>query len=517
MAESMSREEYLKRYISGETDGKKKKRKKKVGVRNATMKIVDNTLSVDKFVGIADNVEDEVVASEETPQIVAVIDDRPEDVKVEERLRSGKWRRLNDNENNGFIKTEPNSSPKIKLEPKSPTQTNAEKLGIRIKEEPKSPPIVNAQTNVTIKEEPVSPSRQELGGQPSSGESSRNETRHRHDSDSDQTPIRRRYESDDDNSPPRRGRKRYDSDSDPSPPRKRRDDDLSPVRGRKRQSSSSDQSLPRHHRDEDLSPVRSSRKRHDSDSDQSPVRRRKVNDEDLSPPRSKRSKNADSDKDMSHVRKNGEPNEKLKKTLAGTKAGLSSAKDVRKELHDLRKREKDAFKNANDGILGRNAQTVFRDKEGKRRNLAKENEKDEVKRKQEEELKKKYALWNKGLVQQRKQDQNVKDAIHESKKEFARHKNDEDLEEYLKAQEREGDPMLKFIKKKKEKKTKKNKEPVRPAYKGPAPPINRFGILPGYRWDGVDRSNGFESELFKKANAREANEELGYRWATEDM
>lgn len=56
----------------------------------------------------------------------------------------------------------------------------------------------------------------------------------------------------------------------------------------------------------------------------------------------------------------------------------------------------------------------------------------------------------------------------------------------------------------------------KPKYEGSFLP-NRFGIPPGHRWDGVDRSNGYEKQWFEKQNSRRAIEEEAYKWSTSDM
>jgi len=57
----------------------------------------------------------------------------------------------------------------------------------------------------------------------------------------------------------------------------------------------------------------------------------------------------------------------------------------------------------------------------------------------------------------------------------------------------------------------------RPKYRGPPPPPNRFGIAPGYRWDGVDRSTGFENRLLSAGLDNESRAIDAYKYSVSDL
>ncbi|XP_076745274.1 uncharacterized protein LOC112435439 [Maylandia zebra] len=302
--------------------------------------------------------------------------------------------------------------------------------------------------------------------------------RTRHHNSPDVSPPKRRRHDSPDVSPPRR--RRHDS-PDVSPPRRRRHDspDLSPPRqcsGKSEKMQSKDSASNksklsssllskkrspdphrsavakkgqnRHDSDSDPSPPRKRPlKGNASDSDQSPPRRpsktKRGSDSDQSPPRGQPPSGRDSDGDLSPPRRPGQS--QGQRMLSGGKAGLVSVDILRKEQKENRRREKHNQPLEDES---RKAQTIFRDKSGKRRDLDSERNEQKKKAGEKAATDEKYAQWGKRLAQIQMHHQKLKEALREALKPL------EDLDRMLREQEREGDPMAAMRRRKKDRGTK---------------------------------------------------------------
>jgi len=309
----------------------------------------------------------------------------------------------------------------------------------------------------------------------------------RADSDDDLSPPRRQSRADSDLSPPRRR-----ADSDLSPPRRQSrldsdDDDLSPPRRQNRLDSDDDDlSPPRRQRRVDSDDLSPPRRQHRVDSDLSPPRKQTRMDSDLSPPR----RRVDSDEDKPAV---VVEEERPGKHSAGLMSG-ASFKEAEKKLRA--EREAAAAATASAG----QDETVYRDRKGRKLDMLNEFMRLEAEREGKKKQAREEFEWGKGSKQKR----DVEDANRELEamkyEPFARTKDDPKLEKMLKETIRDGDPMQDWFA---TNGVAHDHAAVarKPVYKGPTPPPNRYGIAPGYRWDGVDRGNGWEA----KRQARQSN------------
>jgi len=204
---------------------------------------------------------------------------------------------------------------------------------------------------------------------------------------------------------------------------------------------------------------------------------------------------------------------------SGAKAGLQTAAQVKAAIDRKHKREMEEFKRSK--LSGKETETTYRDATGRRldpmlkraemRSREGQRQREEREAKLAEEQRQKELRL--GLAQQRaQQDARLALQAQETAK-FANTRDDEEYNEALKERERWNDPAAAFLSKEAKEKGKRGKRLQRnvPVYMGAAPP-NRFGIRPGYRWDGVDRSNGFEKLWFQKQNEKRAWEEERDRW-----
>ncbi|CDJ48208.1 hypothetical protein, conserved [Eimeria brunetti] len=350
----------------------------------------------------------------------------------------------------------------------------------------------------------------------------------RTDAGRDISPPRRRADTNRDISPPRR---KAGADRDISPPRRRADTD----RGR-------DISPPRRGAHKDISPPR---KADPASKDLSPPRRRARTDKDrdISPPRMR--VGADRDKDISPPRRAHGPPEFSRRAEASrgregdSSPGINAPGGERSRKGTNPEEDRDlsplsrspirtegntgeARQESEEDSRPPTSRVVFRDREGR---IISE----------EEWLALEVLEWGGGLKQ--KEDREAKQRAEErvAKQPFARYEIDEEADAELRARDRWDDPLARapsFRKHRQEQQNdaqsnNKTGKPLyapqhilakaqRPTCPHDAPP-NRFGIKPGYRWDGIVRGNGFEEERLKAINRRKWEAQEAHMNNTADM
>lgn len=241
-----------------------------------------------------------------------------------------------------------------------------------------------------------------------------------------------------------------------------------------------------------------------------------VSDEESKPKRRRHDTDSDSESDQESAP--AKPKSMPTTKTDEMKAGLQSLDDLKKGIEENKKNmqldEKDAF----DQMKAQ--KTVYRDKDGRvitgdKMDDIMAHPKDKLRKLNEERLN----MWSKGVVQtQQKLSQKEKEEL----------KAAGDGEEYEQAVDQEekqatrfGDPIAEIRKHQTGTATDKDKRvlwsrKIFPPCKFEAAP-NRFDIMPGHKWDGVDRSNGFENRFLDQSNTQKANKENFYKWASKEM
>ena len=221
---------------------------------------------------------------------------------------------------------------------------------------------------------------------------------------------------------------------------------------------------------------------------------------------------------------------------SGARAGLQTAADTEAmelEVERLKNAELKAAKlQSKKGYrdyVEPEEQTVYRDATGRRIDVSMkraEARAAEQERLRQEKKEKEDAMGEVQKQEKERRKQDLEDARFFG---VARHVDDEKMNEELKDVVRWDDPMAEYMASKRAEEKGGVGGAVtrggagrgggggdgRKVYKGAAPP-NRYGIKPGWRWDGVDRGNGFEKEWFQARGRKSRNENLEYQWQMDE-
>jgi len=176
---------------------------------------------------------------------------------------------------------------------------------------------------------------------------------------------------------------------------------------------------------------------------------------------------------------------------SGAKAGLKSAEEFAREVLLAKHKQLAAAPLPSQ-------ETVYRDKLGRRVHVDDSLAGREVS-KAEKEAQDAAIRYERNMGAADKLRLKQEADLFEHAKSVAMNQVDSKLDAELRNRVLEDDPMLAFIKRTPQAQLTAT---GKPKYAGPPAAPNRFGLAPGFRWDGVDRGNGWEAKLLRRRNER---------------
>jgi pre-mRNA-splicing factor CWC26 len=219
------------------------------------------------------------------------------------------------------------------------------------------------------------------------------------------------------------------------------------------------------------------------------------------------------------------------KMSSGHSAGLLNADRFSTEAEAIRREKDAAIAAAADAAGGNAPATTYRDKRGRKLEMVEEMMRQERIRQGKEEQKAVDAYeWGTGVVQKAQARDRASELAGVAAEPFARTADDAKLEAMRKERARDGDPMAHLARARmvagggategrggEGGGSGGSGPPAKPVYKGPTPAPNRFGLRPGYRWDGIDRGNGWEDKVSQHRNAASVKKSASAAWSCSDM
>jgi len=201
---------------------------------------------------------------------------------------------------------------------------------------------------------------------------------------------------------------------------------------------------------------------------------------------------------------------------SGAKAGLQTAAQITAQLKKKEREEKRKLAEGGlDDPTGKAQETIYRDASGRVINVAMKRA--ELRRKAEDDERRKFAEEEADRGEVQRMEKEARKAELEGAKYLgvARYADDKELNAEMKEKERWNDPAMRFLSTTTGTAKSAKSARAKKTYQGASEP-NRYGIKPGYRWDGVDRSNGFERKWFQARNAKQSRKEAEYAWEMDE-